>query len=318
MHIRNLLIRISTTASKSIKMASTQCGGGDHMAQGIIENSKRIEQELSAMEARCAAVGKTIIASEEDRLRKENAQLKDKVGVLLNRLQDLQSARGVTQYPKPVARETATDIAQQPPVNTEIAPPTKDTDQPPQAKKAKSDGKAKSKSNAPSGEEIEPDVSRLDMRVGRIVKADKHPDADALYVEEVDIGEGKNRTVVSGLVKHVPLEQMQNRLAILLCNLKPAKMRGVESQAMVMCASTPEKVEILDPPAGSVPGDRVICMDFPGTPDPQLNPKKKVWETIQPHLQVNADGFATYKNSIWEIENKGRITAPSLRNVSIK
>ncbi len=57
---------------------------------------------------------------------------------------------------------------------------------------------------------------------------------------------------------------MQNRLAILLCNLKPAKMRGIESQAMVMCASTPDKVEILDPPAGSVPGDRVICSDYPG------------------------------------------------------
>jgi len=36
--------------------------------------------------------------------------------------------------------------------------------------------------------------------------------------------------------------QMQNRLAVLLCNLKPAKMRGINSEAMVMCASTPEKV----------------------------------------------------------------------------
>ncbi len=52
------------------------------------------------------------------------------------------------------------------------------------------------------------DVSRLDMRVGFIVNAKKHPDADALYVEEVDVGEGKIRTVVSGLVKHIPLEQV--------------------------------------------------------------------------------------------------------------
>ncbi len=57
---------------------------------------------------------------------------------------------------------------------------------------------------------------------------------------------------------------MQNRLALLLCNLKPVKMRGVESQAMVMCASTPEKVEILDVPPGCQPGDRVGCPDFPG------------------------------------------------------
>ena len=48
--------------------------------------------------------------------------------------------------------------------------------------------------------------------------------------------------VISGLVKHIPLEEMQNRMVILLCNLKPAKMRGIVSEAMVMCASTPDKV----------------------------------------------------------------------------
>lgn len=58
--------------------------------------------------------------------------------------------------------------------------------------------------------------------------------------------------------------QMQNRMAVLLCNLKPAKMRGVLSQAMVMCASSPEKVEILDPPSGAVAGDRVSVQGFPG------------------------------------------------------
>lgn len=58
--------------------------------------------------------------------------------------------------------------------------------------------------------------------------------------------------------------QMQNRMAVLLCNLKPAKMRGVMSQAMVMCASSPDKVEILDPPSGAVPGDRVSVQGFPG------------------------------------------------------
>ena len=52
------------------------------------------------------------------------------------------------------------------------------------------------------------DVSRLDMRIGQIVGVKKHPDADTLYVEEVDVGEGRNRTVVSGLVNHIPIEQV--------------------------------------------------------------------------------------------------------------
>ena len=53
-------------------------------------------------------------------------------------------------------------------------------------------------------------------------------------------------------------------MVVLLCNLKPAKMRGIVSEAMVMCASTPEKVEILAPPAGAVPGDLVKVPGFEG------------------------------------------------------
>ena len=58
----------------------------------------------------------------------------------------------------------------------------------------------------------------------------------------MDLGEARPRTIVSGLVKHVPLEEMQNRVAIFMCNLKPAKMRGVLSEGMLMCASSPDKV----------------------------------------------------------------------------
>ena len=43
-------------------------------------------------------------------------------------------------------------------------------------------------------------------------------------------------------------------------------MRGVPSEGMIMCASTPEKVEIVDPPTGSVPGDRVFCTGYEGVP----------------------------------------------------
>jgi tRNA-binding EMAP/Myf-like protein len=49
---------------------------------------------------------------------------------------------------------------------------------------------------------------RLDMRVGLIRSAKRHPDADSLYVEEVDVGEDKPRTVISGLVKFIPEDQV--------------------------------------------------------------------------------------------------------------
>lgn len=52
-------------------------------------------------------------------------------------------------------------------------------------------------------------ISRLDFRVGIIKKVWEHPNADSLYVEEIDVGEESSRTAVSGLVNHVPMEQMQ-------------------------------------------------------------------------------------------------------------
>uniref|UniRef100_A0ABI7ZLT7 tRNA-binding domain-containing protein n=1 Tax=Felis catus TaxID=9685 RepID=A0ABI7ZLT7_FELCA len=178
--------------------------------------------------------------------------------------------------------------------------------------------KEKKQSIAGSADSKPIDVSRLDLRVGCIITARKHPDADSLYVEEIDVGETAPRTVVSGLVNHVPLEQMQNRMVILLCNLKPAKMRGVISQAMVMCASSPEKVEILAPPTGSVPGDRIVFDAFPGEPDKELNPKKKIWEQIQPDLCTNDECVATYKGVPFEVKGKGVCRAQTMTNSGIK
>ena len=72
--------------------------------------------------------------------------------------------------------------------------------------KGKKGGKGDKKQPEPVSDTV--DISRLDLRVGKIVGVKKHPDADALYVEEVDLGEGQPRTIVSGLVKHVPIEEV--------------------------------------------------------------------------------------------------------------
>lgn len=102
---------------------------------------------------------------------------------------------------------------------------------PPPAKAAKNAPAAAAAAAAEDGPQ------RLDIRVGRVVDVSKHPDADTLYVEKIDLGESEPRTVVSGLAKFVPIEEMQGRLVTVLCNLKPAKMRGVESKGMVLCTS---------------------------------------------------------------------------------
>ncbi|KAL7098311.1 hypothetical protein ACP275_09G008800 [Erythranthe tilingii] len=162
--------------------------------------------------------------------------------------------------------------------------------------KAKKSAETKTKVSAPAEAEIS--ISRLDIRVGLITKAQKHPDADSLYVEEIDIGEPQPRTVVSGLVKYIPLEEMQNRKVCVLCNLKPAAMRGIKSQAMVLAASNNDhtKVELVEPPQGAVVGERVTFQGFEGLPDDVLNPKKKVWETLQVDLLTDKELVACYKD----------------------
>lgn len=137
------------------------------------------------------------------------------------------------------------------------------------------------------------DVSRLDLRVGGIVSIRCHPLAEMLSVLEVDVGENSPRVVVSKLGGKTLKEeaspsslcvtwssevtegqaftllsslQLQGRLSVLLCNVKACKLKGVVSQARLLwCAGNDDITELLTPPPGSVPGDRVTFLDYPGT-----------------------------------------------------
>ncbi|CAO0802787.1 unnamed protein product [Mucor circinelloides] len=158
--------------------------------------------------------------------------------------------------------------------------------------------KAEKKPAAAPVETDQPVVSRIDIRVGLIKSVKKHEGADSLYVEEIDVGEEEPRTIVSGLVKWYPVEEMENRYVLVLANLKPASMRGVKSYGMVLCASAADgsAVELLAPIDTSKvkPGDRVYVEGQEGEPEKVLNPKKKYWEAVQPELHTNDDLIALY------------------------
>ena len=85
-----------------------------------------------------------------------------------------------------------------------------------------------------------------------------------------------------------------------------------------MCASTPDKVEFLEPPSDSKPGDRVECEGYDCTsPDAQI--KKELSDQILPDLNTNDKGEATFKGILWKVgSGKGVIKAKSLVNVPIK
>uniref|UniRef100_A0A671T9Q9 Tyrosine--tRNA ligase n=1 Tax=Sinocyclocheilus anshuiensis TaxID=1608454 RepID=A0A671T9Q9_9TELE len=130
-------------------------------------------------------------------------------------------------------------------------------------------------------EEVIP--SRLDIRVGKVISVEKHPDADSLYLEKID-------------------------------------MRGIESQAMLLCASIegePRKVEPLDPPEGSAPGDRVYVEGYEsGKPDDELKPKKKVFEKLQVDLKISGKCVAQWKEQNL-MTKLGHITCKTLTGGNI-
>lgn len=182
----------------------------------------------------------------------------------------------------------------------------------------KNPGKEKKTENTVSKFDEDIHVGRLDMRVGKIIEISKHPNASTLYVEKIDCGEEELRTVCSGLVNNMPIIELENRMVVILCNLKPVKMRGITSEAMVMCAVSSDRTEVLDPPAGSIPGDLVHCFGYFRQPDSQLSNKKKTFELIASDLQTNGKCVACYKASPLIIQNKGSIVAQTLKNIKIK
>ncbi|MEM4272532.1 MAG: methionine--tRNA ligase [Candidatus Bilamarchaeaceae archaeon] len=85
----------------------------------------------------------------------------------------------------------------------------------------------------------------LDLEVGEILSVEKHPDAEKLYVEIVQLGDRKAQ-IVSGLAPHIPKEELAGKRIIVVKNLEPAKLRGVESQGMLLAAESADgKVEVL-------------------------------------------------------------------------
>ncbi|KKP00628.1 methionyl-tRNA synthetase [Trichoderma harzianum] len=192
--------------------------------------------------------------------------------------------------------------------------------------------------------------SLIDLRVGHILKAINHPDADSLFVSTIAMGDpaGEDtteyegqicRTVCSGLNGLIPLEEMQGRKVVVVANLKPVKMRGIKSCAMVLAASPKVKegevddhkgpVELVTPPEGAKAGERVYFEGWKGEPEGVLNPKKKIWETFQPGFTTTDNLEAAFDASVVEVlgktgvgklvtESGGVCTVKSLANATVR
>jgi len=124
--------------------------------------------------------------------------------------------------------------------------------------KAKPANKAKTAPVAEVAAEIEfQDFQKLDLRVGVVLEAEPHPDADRLLRLLVDIGEPEPRQIVAGLAEFYTPETLKGRTVTVLANLKPRKLRGLESQGMVLAVRTAEGMDLLASSGQAKPGDKV-------------------------------------------------------------
>lgn len=178
----------------------------------------------------------------------------------------------------------------------------------PSGKKQGGGGKPKNKGGndndkeAASGKnEDQPDICKLEFKVGVIVNVWNHPEADKLYCEEIDVGEEEPRQIASGLRPHFTLEQMQGQRLLVVSNLKAKNLVKFKSHGMVLCAAAAtadggEKVEFVEPPTDAKIGEVVT---FEGLPPPEPWPqsqveKKKVFAACMDGMKTTEDCVATW------------------------
>lgn len=102
------------------------------------------------------------------------------------------------------------------------------------------------------------DFAKVQLRTGRVLEASDHPNADKLLVLKVDLG-NEQRQICAGIKGHYTPEQLIGKNLVIVANLAPRMMRGLESQGMLLAATSADKsrVIVLSPDSPIEPGSTV-------------------------------------------------------------
>ncbi len=140
-----------------------------------------------------------------------------------------------------------------------------------------------------------PTFEDVELEVGQITEVKKHPDAEKLYIEKVKMKDGE-RQIVSGLVPYFEADELLDKKVIIVKNLMPAELRGVESQGMLLVAEDKEgNIELLSSEDWNI-GDKV-SLEMETKPKPHISFKEfsKIKLEVKDN-RVLADGDQLYIN----------------------
>ena len=91
------------------------------------------------------------------------------------------------------------------------------------------------------------DFKRLELKIAEIKEVQDHPNADKLYIIIIDLGDNKHKQIVAGIKSFYKKEDLIGKQVVVVDNLEPARLRGVESEAMLLAASDENGVCIIVP-----------------------------------------------------------------------
>ncbi len=100
------------------------------------------------------------------------------------------------------------------------------------------------------------DFKKIDMRTGKIISVDDHPDADKLYILQVDIGTEK-RQIVAGIKPYYNKEELVGKTVIIVVNLQGRTIRGVESNGMLLAGLDDTTLAVLTVDRNLKPGTKI-------------------------------------------------------------
>jgi len=135
---------------------------------------------------------------------------------------------------------------------------------------------------------IEDPFSKLDLRVAKIIKVEDHPNADKLYILELDVGELGKRRIVAGIKPWYKKEELIGKKIVLLANLKPAKIRGVKSEGMLLAVDRAGEAVLLL--ANAKEGSGVFVEGIESNPAEQIS-----YEEFAKVEMKSKDGKVEYK-----------------------
>ena len=100
------------------------------------------------------------------------------------------------------------------------------------------------------------DFSKLNLRVGKIISAEEVEGSNKLIKMKVDIGD-EERQIVAGISKYYSLDELTNKTVIVLINLEPRKIFGIESQGMLLASINGDEVSLLQTDKEMIPGSEI-------------------------------------------------------------